>query len=71
MGVLIAGSSIVDFSAAVPMMSILAAGTLVLFVVLRSNESLERGEAGGLLLLYAAFLVLVVLETVGLVTFMT
>jgi cation:H+ antiporter len=70
-GILIAGSSTVNFSAAVPMMGILAVATLVLFVVLRTNESLERGEAVALLLLYGAFLVLVGLETAGLINFMT
>jgi cation:H+ antiporter len=70
-GVLIAGSSIVNFTAAVPMMSILIGATLVLFVVLRSSESLKTSAAAGLLGLYGAFLVLVVLETVGLVSFMT
>ncbi len=70
-GILIAGSSTINFSAAVPMMGILAVATIALFVILRTNESLERAEAGGLLVLYGAFLVLVALETVGVFNVMT
>ena len=70
-GVLIAGASTVDFSAAVPMMALLTAATIVLFIILRTNESLEPAEAGSLLVLYIGFLVLVALETVGVVRFMT
>ncbi len=71
LGIMIAGSSTVNFSAAVPMMGILAIATIALFIILRTNESLERGEAIGLLVLYGAFLVLVALETVGVLNVMT
>jgi cation:H+ antiporter len=71
LGILIAGASTINFSAAVPMMGILAVATIALFVILRTNESLERIEAGGLLVLYGAFLVLVALETVGVINVMT
>ncbi len=70
-GILIAGAATVDFSAAVPMMTLLTGATIALFVILRTNESLEPAEAGGLLALYSAFLVLVALETMGLLRFMT
>lgn len=70
-GILIAGTSAVNFSAAVPMMSILALATIALFIILRTNESLEPAEAVGLLVLYGGFLVLVILETTGVVHFMT
>jgi cation:H+ antiporter len=70
-GILIAGASTVNFSAAVPMMGILAIATIVLFVILRTNESLEPNEAAGLLGLYGLFLVLVGLETAGILNFMT
>ncbi len=70
-GIMIAGSSTVNFSAAVPMMGILAVATIALFVILRTNESLERYEAVALLVLYAAFLVLVGVETAGLINFVT
>jgi cation:H+ antiporter len=70
-GILIAGASTVNFTAAVPMMGILAVATIALFVILRTNESLEWGEAVGLLVLYGVFLVLVGLETAGVTAFMT
>lgn len=69
-GILIAGASTVDFGAAVPMMGVLAVATIVLFVILRTNESLEPGEAVALLGLYGGFLGLVGLETAGVTTFM-
>jgi len=70
-GIFIAGASTVNVSAAVPMMAVLALATIVLFVVLRTNESLEPNEAVGLLGLYALFLVLVALETAGVLSVMT
>ncbi len=70
LGILIAGASTVNLTAAGPMMGILAVATLVLFVILRTNESLERGEAAALLGMYVLFLVLVVLETVGVTALM-
>jgi cation:H+ antiporter len=71
LGIIIAGASTVNFSAAVPMMAILALATIALFVILRTNESLEPIEAAALLGLYGAFLVLVGLETAGFVDVMT
>ncbi|PQJ34980.1 sodium:calcium antiporter [Salinibacter sp. 10B] len=70
-GIFLAGASTVNVSAAVPMMAVLALATLVLFVILRTNESLEPNEAVGLLGLYALFLVLVALETAGVLSIMT
>lgn len=71
LGIIIAGASTVNFSAAVPMMGILSVATIALFVILRTNESLERSEAAGLLALYGVFLVFVGLETAGILNFMT
>lgn len=71
LGIIIAGASTVNFTAAVPMMGILALATTALFVILRTNESLEPIEAVALLGLYGAFLVLVGLETAGIVDVMT
>ena len=70
-GILIAGAATVNFSAAVPMMAILAVATIALFVILRTNESLEEREAIFLLVLYGGFLVLVGLETAGVISLMT
>ena len=69
--IVIAGASTVNVSAAVPMMGGLAVSTVALFVILRSNESLERTEAVGLLAIYGLFLVLFGLETAGIVSLMT
>jgi cation:H+ antiporter len=71
LGVVIAGASTVNVAAATPMMGLLALATIVLFVILRTNESLEPPEAAVLLGLYAVFLVLVGLETVGVLSLLT
>jgi len=71
LAVVIAGASTVNVAAAVPMMGILAASTVALFVILRTNESLERTDAVVLLGIYGLFLVLVGLETAGIVNVMT
>ena len=71
LGIIVAGASTVNVSAATPMMGILALATIVLFVILRTNESLEPPEAVVLLGLYVVFLVLVGLETAGVLSFMT
>jgi cation:H+ antiporter len=70
-GILIAGAATINFSAAVPMMAILGGATVALFVILRTNESLSEHEAALLLVLYAFFLLLVGLETAGVVRVMT
>jgi cation:H+ antiporter len=70
-GILIAGAATINFSAAVPMMAILAAATIALFVILRTNESLSEHEAAFLLVLYGLFLVMVGLETAGVLNVMT
>jgi cation:H+ antiporter len=71
LGILIAGASTVNLSAAVPMMGILTLATVVLLVILRTNESLEPSESVALLALYGGFLVLVALETAGLLSVLT
>lgn len=71
LGILIAGASTVNFTAAMPMMGILAVATLVLFIILRTNEGLERSEAAVLLGLYSVFLGLMVLETIGITAVMS
>ena len=71
LAIVIAGASTVNVAATVPMMGILAASTVALFVILRTNESLERTDAVVLLGIYGLFLVLVGLETAGIVNVMT
>jgi len=71
LAIVIAGASMVNVAAAVPMMGVLAASAVALFVILRTNESLERVDAMVLLGIYGLFLVLFGLETAGIVTLMT
>ena len=52
-GILIAGSFIVNFSVAVPMMLFLTLGTIVLFAFLRTGLYLKKWKSWMLLLLYA------------------
>jgi len=65
-GVIIAGSAIVDFSQAAPLMGFLVLATLVLFVFTRTNLELKDWESYSLLALYLVFVVWMALESVGL-----
>ncbi len=64
-GVLIAGTAVINFSVATPMMAVLTLATLVLFLFMRTNMSLSRRESWALLGLYVVFLVWITLESVG------
>lgn len=64
-GVLIAGAASVNFAAAVPMMAFLTVATLVLFIAMRVELTLRSEEAVLFLVLYAVFVVWMVLETIG------
>ena len=66
-GILIAGSAVINYSVAAPMMGVLTLATLVLFVTMRLKMSLNKPEALLLLFLYAAFIVWMGLETFALV----
>jgi len=54
-GILIAGTTTVDFAAAVPMMASLTVATLVLFPLLRTDRSLTDREVYVLLGAYVVF----------------
>lgn len=64
-GVLIAGATPVDFGVAAPLMGMLTVATVALFAAMRTDLRLDRRESALLLLVYALFLVWVVLETLG------
>ncbi|MFB6150465.1 MAG: sodium:calcium antiporter [Haloarculaceae archaeon] len=64
-GVLVIGSASFNFAMAVPMFAVLTLATILLFTVLRTDLSLSRPEAVGLLGAYVLFVAWVVLETVG------
>jgi cation:H+ antiporter len=62
-GILIAGTTAVNFGVAVPMMSFLLLVTIILVVMMRHELSLNVRESASLLGLYALFVVWMVLET--------
>ncbi|MDZ7722452.1 MAG: sodium:calcium antiporter [candidate division KSB1 bacterium] len=64
-GILIVGSSAVNFSIAAPLMGFLTLATIVLFTTLRTRLTLYRGEAVLLLVLYVLFVTWMILETTG------
>ena len=61
-GVLIAGSAVIDFSVAAPMMGVLTAATIALFLAMRTRLVLSRRESVVLLLLYVAFVAWITAE---------
>lgn len=67
-GVLIAGSTTVDYAVAAPMMAVLVVATIALFAFLRTDLTLTRRESFVLLGLYAGFVVWMLLETFGVVS---
>lgn len=67
-GVLLAGSIPINFSHAAPMMGSLTLATVAFFILLRQNFDLNRRDAIILLLLYAMFVVWMILETIGIAT---
>ncbi len=64
-GVLIAGTAVVNFSLAAPMMAVLTAATVALFLMMRTGMVLTRRECVALLALYAGFLAWIGMETFG------
>ncbi|MBB3140174.1 sodium:calcium antiporter [Halomonas organivorans] len=66
-GVLIAGTAMVNFSVAAPMMAVLTAATVALFLMMRTGMVLTKPECAILLALYGAFLAWIGVETFGVV----
>ncbi|MEC7522384.1 MAG: sodium:calcium antiporter [Myxococcota bacterium] len=64
-GVLVAGEAPVDFGVAAPLMGFLTLATIALFAFMRTRLRLTRTEGVLLLVLYAAFVGWLILETVG------
>ncbi|MFE8071804.1 sodium:calcium antiporter [Marinobacteraceae bacterium S3BR75-40.1] len=62
-GILIAGSAVINYSVAAPMMGVLTLGTLLLFLMMRTHMILTRGESWALLLAYSVFVLWVTLES--------
>lgn len=62
-GVLVVGGTLIDFGRLAPLIGVLVVATVVLFTTLRTKFTLSRREAWLLLVVYGAFLVWVVAET--------
>lgn len=61
-GVLIAGTAVINFSVAAPMMGVLTLATLLLFSFMRTNMILGRKELVALIVVYVLFLLWMGLE---------
>lgn len=70
-GVLIAGTSLVDFSVVAPMTLFLGIATVVLIILLIRKNKLSPAEGWMLLALYGLFIAWIVLETTGQLSFIT
>lgn len=66
-GILVAGTTTVNFSLAVPLFAALTIGTFFLFALMRTNMVLTVVECWILLVLYAIFVIWIVLETFSLI----
>jgi len=64
-GILIVGTTSINFEMAVPMFAVLTLATISLFTALRTDLSLSTPESVGLLVGYVLFVAWVVLETVS------
>lgn len=67
-GVLLAGSVVVDYAVAAPLMGALVFATVLLFALLRKGMGLDRKDCWILLAVYAAFVAWILLETFGITT---
>jgi cation:H+ antiporter len=70
-GVLVVGTTPVNFAVAIPMFGVLTLATVILFTLLRTDLSLTPPESVVLLVAYLVFAVWVVAETVGVVDLVT
>src|SRR5690606_7180544 len=64
-GVLVAGAAPIDYAVAAPLMAVLTFATIVLFTAMRTKLRLSKRESLLLLVLYALFLLWLLLETLG------
>ena len=65
-GILVAGTAVINFSLAAPLMGILTAATIALFLMMRTDMVLSRREAVLLGGIYLVFLFWIGFETIGL-----
>jgi cation:H+ antiporter len=69
-GVMIAGTTEVNYQVAAPLMGILMLATILLFAFLRTRLTLSKTENWVLMAAYVVFIIWVVLEGTGLVSFL-
>ena len=67
-GVVLVGSTVVNYALAVPMMGVLTLATVVLFAAMRTDLEISRREAWVLLGCYGLFIAWLILETAGLIS---
>lgn len=68
-GVLIAGSTVIRYGVAAPLMAALMLATIVLFATMRTHLRLGRRESWVLLAVYSGFVVWMALEVIGTTSF--
>ena len=66
-GVLIAGTAVINFTVAAPLMGVLTIATLILFSFMRTHMTLSRVESVWLLVIYFLFLLWMGLENFGVI----
>ncbi|WP_375193372.1 sodium:calcium antiporter [Marinobacter sp.] len=66
-GVLIAGTAVINYSVAAPMMAVLTLATLILFLMMRTHMIVSRTESWSLLVLYGGFVAWIALESFNVV----
>ncbi|MDT8448908.1 MAG: sodium:calcium antiporter, partial [Wenzhouxiangellaceae bacterium] len=64
-GVLVAGTAVINFSIAAPLMGLLTVATIALFLMMRTRLVLSRRESWALLVIYLTFVAWMVAENFG------
>ncbi len=64
-GVMIAGSAVINFARAIPLMGFLVLATVILFAVSRTKMEISKKESSFLLIVYILFIAWMLLETFG------
>nr|WP_297397667.1 hypothetical protein [uncultured Marinobacter sp.] len=62
-GVLIAGTAVINYSVAAPMMAVLTLATVILFLMMRTQMIVSRAESWSLLALYGGFVAWIAMES--------
>lgn len=68
-GILVAGTAVIDFSVAAPLMAFLVFATIILFTVTRTDLEITKRESWLLLVCYVLFVAWMTLETFGVTSY--